>query len=350
MQSSPPGSADKLIEIACKKCGKIIAESLIACPYCHALTKTDQLKALLTRSSALIAEGATIDAVAVLSEARALVPQASVQFRQISERIAKLQAGAIPPSTSVQPQPKENSPAPTSETPRKNWLSATFTGAGLIAKFFTGPAQLLLVGLTKLPTLLSMAAFGALFSSNWRVGAGAVLSIYVHEMGHVAAMRREGIVATAPMFVPGLGAFVRMRSYPPSAIADAKIGLAGPLWGFGATVVIAALALAFRTPWLVDLASFSASINLFNLIPVWQLDGARGVRGLSQSQRRWVFALVVAGALATSSMVSWAIALLLAVKTQREAAHPEGDRSVFIQWIVLLVGLHALLSVPKLLA
>ena len=60
-------------------------------------------------------------------------------------------------------------------------------------------------------------------------GVGLIASIYVHEMGHVFALRLYGIRATAPMFVPGLGALVRLHQYPIDAREDARVGLAGPV-------------------------------------------------------------------------------------------------------------------------
>ena len=39
---------------------------------------------------------------------------------------------------------------------------------------------------------------------GWPFALGLVLSIYIHEMGHVDALRRYGFKATAPMFIPGL--------------------------------------------------------------------------------------------------------------------------------------------------
>ncbi len=37
----------------------------------------------------------------------------------------------------------------------------------------------------------------------------------------------------APMFLPGFGAVVRMQQYPVDAREDARVGLAGPIWGLG---------------------------------------------------------------------------------------------------------------------
>src|SRR5204862_5456159 len=96
--------------------------------------------------------------------------------------------------------------------------------------------KFLLLGLTKLPTLLSMLAWIGVYWSlwGWRFALGMGVSIYIHEMGHVWMLRRFGIRATAPMFIPGFGALVRLQQHPTTVVADARIGLAGPVWALGA--------------------------------------------------------------------------------------------------------------------
>jgi len=80
--------------------------------------------------------------------------------------------------------------------------------------------------------LLSASLYWTIW--GWKFALGVVLSIYIHEMGHVQALQRYGIKATAPMFIPGLGAVIRLKQYPADAREDARVGLAGPLWGLGA--------------------------------------------------------------------------------------------------------------------
>jgi Zn-dependent protease len=113
--------------------------------------------------------------------------------------------------------------------------------------------------------------------------ARPVLFIYIHEMGHVIALRSYGLPASAPMFIPGLGAFIRLRTLNITPIQDARIGLAGPFYGLGAALLSLALFLATGRPIFAVIAHFGATINLFNLIPVWHLDGSRGFRSLTQS-------------------------------------------------------------------
>ena len=126
-------------------------------------------------------------------------------------------------------------------------------------------------------TLLSMLAFAygvywALYGWKFAVGF-VVVSIYIHEMGHVLKLRDYGIPASPPMFIPGFGAFIRLKQLRMTPLQDAGVGLRGTdLWARGA----AAFALAagyFATGAKVwdAIAHFGAIMNLFNLIPVWQL-------------------------------------------------------------------------------
>ncbi|MDQ4071288.1 MAG: hypothetical protein M3088_00215, partial [Actinomycetota bacterium] len=63
------------------------------------------------------------------------------------------------------------------------------------------------------------------------IAVGFVLLLLIHEMGHVLQLRREGIKASAPMFIPFLGAAVAMKQMPKDAAAEARVGLAGPILG-----------------------------------------------------------------------------------------------------------------------
>jgi len=108
-------------------------------------------------------------------------------------------------------------------------------------------------------------------------------------------IRRYGFPASAPMFIPGFGAFIQLRGISLPPIPDSRIGLAGPVYGLGAA--LAALGAYYLTGvkvWGV-IAHFGAWVNLFNLVPVWQLDGSRGLRSMTRYQRGIV--LVAAGTL-----------------------------------------------------
>ena len=119
--------------------------------------------------------------------------------------------------------------------------------------------------------LLSFGAY-AIFWGPW-AAAGIVLMIFVHEMGHVVEIQRQGLRATAPVFIPFMGAAIFQREHPQNALRQAEIGIAGPIAGtIGATVAFAAYGNTHFAPLLIW-AWFGFLINLINLIPAGMLDG-----------------------------------------------------------------------------
>ena len=147
--------------------------------------------------------------------------------------------------------------------------------------------KLLLLGLTKASTFLSMmASLGVYWTvfGGW-LALGLVLSIYIHEMGHVFVLMRYGVRASTPLFIPGLGAFIRLKQAIVDPKQDARVGLGGPIWGTGAALVCSGMYHLTSKPIWAAIAQLGAIINLFNLLPFWQLDGAHAFRSLNRSQR-----------------------------------------------------------------
>ena len=162
---------------------------------------------------------------------------------------------------------------------RKLWAPIAALGA-LLAKF-----KFLLLAVFKFKLfltagtmLVSIAAYALLW--GWWFGLGLVLLIFVHELGHVIELRRQGVPASAPLFIPFLGAVVGMRELPDDAWKEAKVALAGPLLGSVAAAAVWAVGAAIGSHFLIALAFVGFFINLFNLIPIVPLDGGRAVGAL----------------------------------------------------------------------
>jgi Zn-dependent protease len=200
--------------------------------------------------------------------------------------------------------------------------------------------KLLLLGLTKLPTLLSMfVSLGFYWSMwGWKFALGFIVSMYIHEMGHVWMLNRYGIKATAPMFVPGFGAFVRLQQYPVTEIEDARVGLAGPLWGLGSAAASYGVYAATGAPIWAAIAQSGAWINLFNLIPVWQLDGSRGFHALSRVER-WIVVATIAVALYLTGQRLLFIVGGVAVWRAAQREVGPGDRRVLATFVILVAAL-----------
>jgi Zn-dependent protease len=126
--------------------------------------------------------------------------------------------------------------------------------------------------------LVSIAAWGWLL--GWRFGIGLVVLIFIHEMGHVIALRRMGIRASLPMFIPFLGAFVAMKEQPKSAWHEAVSGIAGPAFGALASAACWWYADQTGSDLFRALAFLGFFINLFNMIPMLPLDGGRAAAAI----------------------------------------------------------------------
>ena len=132
---------------------------------------------------------------------------------------------------------------------------------------------------TALTMLLSVGAYALLFPVWFAVGF--VVLIWIHEMGHVLQLNREGIKASAPMFIPFFGAFVAMREMPKNALVEARVGLAGPVLGTLGALGALGIHAFTENPLFLGLAYVGFLINLFNLAPMLPLDGGRAVGAMS---------------------------------------------------------------------
>ena len=151
-------------------------------------------------------------------------------------------------------------------------------GKGLLLALKALPfAKLLLTG-------GSMAASVALYAmrGGWAFALGLVLMIFVHEMGHGLAMKRAGVDAGWPVFIPFFGAMIAMKGRPTHPRVEADIAYAGPIAGTGAALFCAALGLWLHSAFFLGLAYTGFFLNLFNLTPLGFLDGGRVARVLSR--------------------------------------------------------------------
>lgn len=312
----------------CARCGATAPPHFVACPKCHALFYAETLGALLKQTDEKEAQGDFVGALEHLRAMEPLLPHQSTQATAVRTRIA-----ALEPKAAQQPGGKKSGTAP-------GWVAGI--GAAVVALLTKG--KFLLLGLTKLPTLLSFFVSAALWRGSSGLAAGLVVlgSIYVHEMGHIFAFRRYAIAVTPPMFVPGFGAFVRGAHYPRALSAIGDVALSGPLWGGATGVVLLGLGVALQQPWLLGVALIVAEVNLFNLVPVWQLDGSRATACLSKAQLLVLGVLSLIGAAVAGSPMAAAVGVGLIVRRWVRAPEGDGDVRTFRLFLGLLVGLLAL--------
>jgi Zn-dependent protease len=189
--------------------------------------------------------------------------------------------------TASQPAPADKPIHPGSGR-RIDWrkIFAPLGAVGLVLAKIGAKLKLLLVLLPKLKLLttsgtmlVSVGAYSLIW--GWRFALGFVLLLFVHEMGHVIQLRREGVKASAPMFIPFLGAVIAARSFGGNALAEARVGLAGPILGSLASAALIPIASATGNDLFTALAFIGFFLNLFNLLPVVPLDGGRAMAALS---------------------------------------------------------------------
>lgn len=313
---------------ACDRCGTEFPSTAIACPSCGSLVHRERLKNLADQATRETASGHRDAARAHWVDALQLLPAGSEQHRIISQRLVAL-TDTVPDSPT----------GGTDARPKLGWKQGLGAVAG-IALFFGSKLKFLLLGLTKASTFLSMFGFIAVYWSihGWPLAVGIAASIYVHEMGHVAMLRRLGIQAGAPLFIPGVGALVMLKERITDPVVDAKIGLAGPTWGLGAAVAAWGMFLLTGAAIWRAIAELTGFLNLFNLIPAWQLDGARGFHALSR-QERWIVTGVVGATLYLTGVgVLWFVGAVAAYGAFRGDPGP-GDGATLYRFVVLVAGL-----------
>jgi Zn-dependent protease len=135
--------------------------------------------------------------------------------------------------------------------------------------------------------LLTLIPFVWIYSQAYgtEFGIGFALLILVHEMGHFIDIKRRGLPADMPVFLPGLGAYVRWRALGVSLQTRAAVSLAGPLAGLIGSLVCWLVWLKTGDGLFAGLARASAWLNLLNLVPVWILDGGQAALALSRVER-----------------------------------------------------------------
>ena len=317
----------------CASCGTELAPDALACPRCKALIFSDLLKQFASAAQRHESAGETESAINQWDAALRYLPAESAQHETIRRRISSLVA-----SRAAKPDAKPVKP----DTP--TWRRG-LAGVGAVILLALGKLKFLLLGLTKLSTFASMFAFFGVYWNlyGWPLAAGLVISIYIHEMGHVMEIKRLGLSASAPVFVPGFGALVLLKQHVDDPVVDARIGLGGPIWGAAAAMAAFAVYLVTKSNIWAAIAQLGAWVNLFNLLPVWQLDGSRAFHALARNGRLMIAGACVALAYVTSQKLLLLIAAVAAFRAFKPivAASDRRTLATFAVLLAMLAGLAA---------
>jgi Zn-dependent protease len=238
------------------------------------------------------------------------------------------------PQRSAEPDPERSDPFGEQHRPWWRRLGGGIVALGVLVANFAAKLKGVLLLLPKLKVLttsgsmlVSVAAYSLIW--GWRFALGFVVLLFVHEMGHVIQLRREGVEASAPVFIPFLGAAVWAKSLGGNALAEARVGLAGPVLGSLGAAACIPIAEATGSDFWKALAFTGFFLNLFNLLPVVPLDGGRAMAAMSP----WMWALGLAAVLVLAvtypNPIIVLIALLALMETWRRwRALRSGDEGV----------------------
>jgi Zn-dependent protease len=232
----------------------------------------------------------------------------------------------------LRPEPLTAPQPPTAEELDKERTQSRLKKLGALLiplVFLASKAKGLLLAVTKIKAVttlgtmfVSIAAYAWAF--GWPFAVGFVLLLLVHEMGHVIQLRREGVEASAPIFIPFLGAVIAAKSLGKDAVAEARVGLAGPILGTIGTLIPLAIWLATGSDLWRALAYVGFFLNLINLLPVLPLDGGRAMAVLGP--KVWIAGIVIAVA-ATVVFLGPIMLLIVAVLGGPELYHRFKNRN-----------------------
>lgn len=300
------------------------------CPQCHALLHSEALLRISTKANQLEEQNALPQARDEWRKALALLPHDSNQAEWIRGKIYKLELTE-----------KHARPAPLkSEWARR--LGPLAPIAVLLAK-----SKGLLLALFKLKFLFSFFTFLALYWTlyGFKFGVGFAALILVHELGHYVDIRRRGLPADMPVFLPGFGAYVRWDALGVTRQTRAAVSLAGPLAGLlGAAVCAYLWHVTGYGLWAI-LARVSTVLNILNLTPVWVLDGAQATNALSKAERFVLLAMTLALWAFLGQGLFFLVAAGISYRLFTKDLPPMPNPRITAYYAALLVGLSAIIYI-----
>jgi Zn-dependent protease/uncharacterized Zn finger protein (UPF0148 family) len=254
----------------CKTCSYELAEGTLACPQCHALVHAEHLERFAAAAKFAEERNEFAQASGHWVKAFELLPKESRQAEWIRDKIRVLEVAA---------REQEN------QATRRGWTRKLGPLAPIAIVLVKGKAVLLTI--FKLKFVLSLGAFMGFYWTLYgaKFGVGFALLILIHEMGHFIDIKRRGLPAEMPVFLPGLGAYVRWQALGVTGQTRAAVSLAGPFAGWIASVVCALIWWKTGDGLWAALARAGAWLNVLNLIPVWVLDGGQAVQVLNKAER-----------------------------------------------------------------
>jgi Zn-dependent protease len=326
---------------SCPACSHWLPDGTLACPDCQALTYGWYLSQVAQSAQQLEAEQKWEQARERWGSALAWLPEDTQQAASVKQHIAQIDARLK-----------------AAEDQKARWTKRLGPFAPVALFLLKIKSGLFL--LFKLKFLLSFLAFFGFYWAlfGWKFAAGFMAGLAIHEMGHYIAVRRRGFKAELPMFVPGIGAYVKWYTQGATLEDLSAIALAGPLYGLTVALTFLAMWFAWHARIFVVLAYVTAWINFVNLIAVLWLDGAQATYALSRASRALIagtcflfFGMAMTVLNLTGENTQWiflivGLCMVWRCFTKDEPEKPSANAFLYFQALVVVLGLVVLYTYP----
>ncbi|HEX3155028.1 MAG TPA: site-2 protease family protein [Candidatus Angelobacter sp.] len=300
----------------CPRCAREIPAGALECPQCRTLLHGDQMEQLAAHARSLEAHGDLQEAREKWLACLPLLPAQSLQAEWIRNHVRELEAGFS------QPRHQTSSSAP-------QWAKKL------------GPLGPILLAILKFKSLFSFVAFFGFYWTLWgaKFGIGFAVLILIHEMGHFIDVKRRGLPADMPMFLPGFGAYVKWNALGVSLETRSAVSLAGPFAGALAAGLCALLWHQTGYGLWAALARTGAWFNALNLIPLWIFDGSSATNALSKLERAVMLVVSAALGYALGEWVFGLVAIGMGVRLFTRDAPEEQSNAIAAYFAAVLAGL-----------
>ena len=170
----------------------------------------------------------------------------------------------------------------------------SWAGMGMLA-LKVGPKLLksmkALKSLKALGAVGSVAAYTWLFS--WQMAIAIIVLLFVHEYGHIWAMKKEGMKVKGIYFIPFLGGAAVPDEMFNSRRQESFVAIMGPVFGLGLTLIVLIIHFITGQEMYAGIAAWMALINAFQLLPINPMDGGRIVKSIVMSIQEKIGIVVV---------------------------------------------------------
>lgn len=312
------------IDQKCSRCARELPPGVLECPNCRTLVHADQMEQFAAHARSLESHGDFQEAREKWLACLPLLPPSSLQAEWIRNHVRELESASV--AAQVAP-PSQNT------TAGSQWAKRL------------GPIGPIAIALLKFKSLLSFVAFFGVYWAYWgpKFGLGFAVLILVHELGHFIDIKRRGLPADMPMFLPGLGAYVKWNAIGVSLETRAAVSLAGPFAGCLGSAVCALIWHQTGNELWAALARSNAWINALNLIPLWIFDGNHATYALSKFERMIVMIVSAALGFALKEWIFGLVAIGMLVRLFTRDDPPRPSNAITAYFLAVVTALAMIL-------